>query len=160
VPEIDDLSPMECSVLVHEESSYLARQLARRALADGKNVIWDVTMSSADSTIQRIKELRASDYQRVDGIFVDIPIETSITRTTDRHRRGHDRFLAGESLGGRYVPAEVVRAQADEEHGSLNRRAFESVKDDFDSWIVYDNSVRDRPAVVIDQKTRDGQDQR
>jgi predicted ABC-type ATPase len=160
IPEIDGLSPMECSVLVHEESSYLARQLARRALADGKNVIWDVTMSSANSTVERIEELRASGYQRVDGIFVDIPVETSVTRTTDRHRRGHDRFLAGDSLGGRYVPAEVIRAQADEEYGSLNRRAFESVKNDFDSWIVYDNSIRDRPTVVVDQKNRDVRDQR
>lgn len=160
VPEIEGLSPMECSVLVHEESSYLARQLARRALADGKNLIWDVTMSSATSTVQRIDELRASGYERVDGIFVDIPIETSVTRTTDRHRRGHDRFLAGEGLGGRYVPAEVIRAQADEQYGSRNRRAFESVKDDFDSWTMYDNSVRGRPAVVIDRDRRGDQDQR
>jgi predicted ABC-type ATPase len=151
IPEIEGLSPMECTVLAHEESSYLARQLARRALAEGKNVIWDVTMSSAESTVQRIDELRGSGYQRVDGIFVGIPIETSVTRSNDRHRRGHDRFLAGEGLGGRYVPAEVIRAQADEEYGSRNRRAFESVKDHFDSWTVYDNSVKGRPAVVIDQ---------
>jgi len=159
IPEVDGLSPMECSVLVHEESSYLARQLARRALADGKNVIWDITMSSASSTGKRIDELRDSGYQRVDGIFVDIPIETSVTRTAERHRRGHDRFLAGSGLGGRYVPAEVIRAQADAEHGSSNRRAFESVKADFDHWTIYDNSVRGRLAAVIGQSSRDDPEQ-
>ena len=45
IPEIDGLSPMEASELVHEESSYLASQLAIRAQADGKNLIWDITMS-------------------------------------------------------------------------------------------------------------------
>ncbi|HXS63391.1 MAG TPA: zeta toxin family protein, partial [Streptosporangiaceae bacterium] len=142
-----------------EESSYLARQLARRALTEGKNVIWDITMSSAPSTVKRIDELRASGYQRVDGIFIDIPVETSVTRTGERHRRGHDRFLVGNGLGGRYVPAEVIRAQADAEFGSLNRRAFESVKDDFDHWTIYDNSVRGRSAAVIDRSSRDEPEQ-
>lgn len=45
IPEVEGLSPMEASELVHEESSYLARQLAIRAQADGKNLIWDITMS-------------------------------------------------------------------------------------------------------------------
>ena len=31
IPKVDGLSPMEASDLVHEESSYLARQLALRA---------------------------------------------------------------------------------------------------------------------------------
>ncbi|MGH3275859.1 MAG: zeta toxin family protein, partial [Streptosporangiaceae bacterium] len=46
VPEIDGLSPMEASDLVHKESSYLARQLALRAQADGKNILWDTQMHS------------------------------------------------------------------------------------------------------------------
>jgi predicted ABC-type ATPase len=155
IPEIEGLSPMESSVLVHEESSYLARQLARRAQADGKNIIWDITMSSAPSTAQRINELRASGYQRVDGIFVDIPIDTSATRTAERHRRGHDDYLTGDGLGGRYIPAEVIQAQADPEYGSINRRTFESVKGDFNNWVIYDNSTWGQPAAVIDRKNQD-----
>src|ERR1700691_3017204 len=112
LPEIPGLSPLECSALAHEESSYLARQLARRALADGKNVIWDITMSSPQSTEGRINELRSSGYQRIEGIFVDISVETSVSRMTDRHRRGHDRFLNGDGVGGRYIQADVIRAQA------------------------------------------------
>jgi predicted ABC-type ATPase len=150
-PKIAGLSPMETSALAHEESSYLARQLALRALADGKNIIWDITMSSAASTGNRISELRSQNYQQIEGVFVDIPIETSISRTGDRHRHGHDRFLAGNGYGGRYIPADVIRSQADPDYGSINRRAFETLKTEFNSWIIYDNSVRGRPAAVVER---------
>ena len=150
LPEIAGLSPMEASTLAHEESSYLARQLAIRAIADGKNVLWDITMSSSSSTSRRIDELRTNGYQQIHGIFVDIPIETSVARMGERHRRGHNRFLAGQGLGGRYVPAEVIRSQADAEYGSTNRRTFETLKHQFDSWTVYNNSVAGRPATILE----------
>jgi predicted ABC-type ATPase len=155
VPEIPGLSPMEASALAHEESSYLARQLALRAIADGKNVLWDITMSSSSSTSRRLDELRTNGYKQIHGIFVDIPIETSVTRMEERHRRGHDDFLAGQGLGGRYVPAEVIRSQADPEYGSINRRTFETLKQRFDSWTTYDNSVAGRPAVLMEGSDRD-----
>ncbi len=149
-PAVDGLSPMEASDLVHEESSYLARQLALRAYDDRKNVIWDITMSSEKSTAMRLDELRNAGYVRVDGIFVDIPVETSISRTELRHREGHEKFLAGNGLGGRYVPPKVIRSQEDPEWGSQNRRAFEKMKDRFNNWSIYDNSVDWRPAQIID----------
>ena len=62
VPEIDGLSPMEASDLAHEESSYLARQIALRAQADRKNLIWDITMSTQRSTERRISDLRCRGY--------------------------------------------------------------------------------------------------
>ena len=80
IPEVAGLTPMEASDLVHEESSYIAKQLALRATADGKNVIWDITMSSRASTERRIVDLRAAGYSQVEGIFVDIPIEVATHR--------------------------------------------------------------------------------
>ena len=62
VPVLPGLSPMEASDLVHEESSAIAKQLARRAYAEGKNLVWDITMSSHQSTEQRIDEMRESGY--------------------------------------------------------------------------------------------------
>jgi predicted kinase len=44
IPEVAGLSPMEASDLVHEESSHIAKQLALRAVPEGKNVIWDITI--------------------------------------------------------------------------------------------------------------------
>jgi predicted ABC-type ATPase len=155
-PAIDRLSPMEASDLVHEESSYLARQLALRAYADRKNVIWDITMSDEKRIAMRLNELRNAGYVRVDGIFVDIPVETSITRTEFRHREGHEKFLAGDGLGGRYVPPKVIRSQEDPEWGSHNRRTFDRMKGRFNNWSIYDNSAERRPARVIESSIENG----
>jgi predicted ABC-type ATPase len=151
LPQVAGLSPMETSSLGHEESSHLARRLALLAYAEGKNVIWDVTMSRPDSATTRIKELRDAGYDHIEGVFVDIPIETSVARSEARHRRGHDLYLAGEGLGGRYVPAELIRSQADPKYGSINRRAFEEAKPLLDAWVIYDNSVDGRPPVIVDR---------
>lgn len=150
VPEVPGLSPMEASSLAHEESSYLAWQLAIRALGEGKNLIWDITMSSPSSVDRRVDELRSAGYNRIDGVFVEIPIETSIARTEARHRRGCDLYLAGQGEGGRYVPPEIIRAQADTEFGSANRRAFEELRGRFDHWAIYDNSVEGRVPILLD----------
>jgi predicted ABC-type ATPase len=151
VPKVPGLSPMEASTLAHEESSYLAWRLAHRAMADGKNIIWDITMSSVASTTLRIDELKAHGYQNIEGIFVDIPIETSVGRMGERHRGGHDRFLAGQGMGGRYVPADIIRAQADPEYGSVNRRTFETLKGQFYRWTRYDNSISGRAPAIVEQ---------
>ena len=155
LPTVAGLSPMEVSGLGHEESSYIAKRLAMRAYAEGKNVIWDITMSKPESAISRIGELRSAGYQQVDGVFVDIPVETSVARSDARHRRGHDLYLAGHGLGGRFVPPEVIRAQADPEYGTVNRKAFESAKPYFDNWVIYDNSVDGRPAIVVERSEHD-----
>lgn len=140
---------MEATSLTHEESSHVAKLLAARAMNDGKNIIWDVTLSTPESATRRLEELLGAGYQRIEGIFVDIPIETSVSRAEDRHRRGHDHYLAGDGLGGRFLSEHVTRSQADNEFGTLNRRAFESIKDRLDYWAIYDNSVDGRPPVLI-----------
>lgn len=155
LPQVAGLSPMETSSLGHEESSYLARRLALLAYAEGRNVIWDITMSRPDSATTRIKELRDAGYEHIEGVFVDIPIETSVARSEARHRRGHDLYLAGQGLGGRYVPAELIRSQSDAEYGSINRRAFEEAKPLFNAWVIYDNAVDGRSPSVVDRSAED-----
>lgn len=140
IPPVDGLSPMEASDLVHEESSYVARQLALRGQDEGKNIIWDITMSSRTSTERRIDELHSAGYRWVEGIFVDIPVEQSVARADGRHREGHDDYRAGEGPGGRFVPPDVITAQTDPEWGSRNRKTFEEVKHHFNSWCRFDNS--------------------
>jgi predicted kinase len=148
IPRVAGLTPMEASDLVHEESSYIAKRLARRAMRDGKNIIWDITMSSRESTERRIADLRAAGYTRVDGIFVDIPVALSARRADARHREGHDDYRAGQGLGGRFVPGELILGQADREMGSRARRTFEAVKDRLDGWELVDNSAERAPVRV------------
>ncbi|HTS97076.1 MAG TPA: zeta toxin family protein, partial [Streptosporangiaceae bacterium] len=154
IPAVSGLTPMEASDLVHEESSYVARQLALRAQADGRNVIWDITMSSRSSVERRIVELHSSGYTRIEGIFVDIPIEVSVTRADSRHREGHDAYPAGNGFGGRLVPDDVTRAQADPDWGSRNRRTFEEAKHHFDRWYRFDNSGSTPVLVEVGRRER------
>jgi predicted kinase len=153
VPEVKGLSPMEASGLAHEESSLIAKRLAIRAYADGKNVIWDITMSSVDSAQSRITDLRAAGYRDIEGVFVDIPIEVSIRRADARHREGQDMYSDGHGLGGRLIAPEAIKAQADPDFGSINHRSFDQVKPDLDRWRTYDNSVDGRPAALADAGT-------
>ena len=156
VPEVAGLSPMEAADLVHEESSHIAKRLAHRAESDGRNVIWDVTMSSPASAEKRIDSLRASGYARIDGIFVDIPVEVSLRRADARHREGHDKYGVGQWLGGRFVPAETILDHADREWGSQNRRNFEALKARFDGWAQYDNSVDDASPLLVESRANRG----
>jgi predicted ABC-type ATPase len=150
IPHVENLSPMEASDLVHEESSYIAKRLAHRAQADGKNVIWDITMSSLASTERRIESLQTAGYTQIEGIFVDIPINTSETRAAARHRIGQNEYRFGNGHGGRFVPPELIRNHNDSVWGSVNRRTFEEVKTLFSSWSIYDNSADTRPPTLID----------
>lgn len=149
IPQLEGVSPMEASDLVHEESSRITKLIAARAQADGKNIIWDITMSSQPSTERRIADLRAHGYEGVDGIFVDIPLTTSEIRAEARHRFDQEKFRHGQGQGGRLIPPEVIHAQADPEWGSINRKTFEAVKSSFDVWAMYDNSTDGQPPVLI-----------
>jgi predicted ABC-type ATPase len=150
LPKIPGMTPMEASGLAHEESSYIARLLAMRAYPEGRNIIWDITMSRPSSG-DRVNELRNAGYQHVSGVFVDIPVETSVERSNARHRRGYEKYLTGEGLGGRFVPNEVIRGQVSPDHGSKNRAVFDGIKSELDEWIIYDNSVEGRPAVIVER---------
>lgn len=144
VPDIAGLSPMEASDLAHEESSHIAKRLANRAETDRRNIIWDITMSSASSVADRAGALRAAGYRQIDGVFVHVPVEISVSRADLRHRIEHDRYLSGSGLGGRYISDSLIRSHADDSFGSVNRRNFELLKPLFDSWRSYDNSASGR----------------
>ena len=105
IPSVEGLSRMEASDLVHEESSHIAKRLVRRAQADGKNLIWDITMSSRQTTVERIEALRSNGYGQIQGIFVDIPPAISETRAAERHRTGQEEYRAGKGEGGPAHPS-------------------------------------------------------
>lgn len=145
-----DVSPMELSALIHEESSEIAASIARRAMASRKNVIYDITMSSEDSVRKRLDLLARAGYDDVEMVFVDIPVETSVERALSRYREGLRAWDAGEGFGGRYVPPSIIRRQVDADWGSINRRVFESVKDEAQAWKLIDNAGS-APRVVAEK---------
>ena len=116
-------------------------------------------MSSEESTQRRIDDLRAAGYTQVDGLFVDIPIETSVKRMELRHREGHDKYRAGIGLGGRFVPPEIIRRQTDSEWGCKNRRTFEAMKKSLNNWAIRDNGTDGRPARLVESSRHEKPDQ-
>jgi hypothetical protein len=140
VPSIDGLAPMELASLIHEESSFITHKLAKAAYARGLNVIWDLTMSSENSTQKRMDDLREAGYGDVQGIFVDVPVDVSMRRAVSRHRAGLERWRAGKGSGGRYVRPEDIKSQAGDQLVTVQRRVFETLRDRFTSWEEWDNS--------------------
>lgn len=140
VPGHPDLSPMERAPLIQFESALLAGMLARRAMQDRKNVVFDMTMSSEAVVTPWIEEFRRAGYSDIEGIFVDVPVEVSLERAATRYRIDQAAFETGRGFGGRLVPDAYIRGQALPGGGTVNREVFERIKAMFDGWQVFDNS--------------------
>lgn len=149
IPEIDGIAPMEAADLIQRESSRIADMVAGMAAAEHKNVIWDTTMGSNRSLDSRLDALRDSGYRHYAALFLDVPIEVSLSRVDQRHREGYEKYRNGDRCEGRHVPASIIEAQADPEYNSVNRRVFEDHKTDFNRWYLYD--ATDIPPALIDQ---------
>lgn len=136
LPEYEGVNPGEAAALMHEESSKLAWDLHYRAVGQGKNVIWDMTMSSVGGVEQRLNKLNEAGYS-TRLVYVHTTVETSIKRSDARYQQG----LKRDPKTARYVPHTVITAQADPEYGTKNRKAFEAVKDRAtDGWFLFDNN--------------------
>ena len=81
------------------------------ALAEGRNLLLEISMASRPSTDSWIAALHAAGYT-IEGIFAEISIEESIRRADAAHRRGEEDLRRGQGHGGRYIPAEAIRALA------------------------------------------------
>jgi len=112
IPRVEGLSPLEAADLVHAEAQFLAKRLGLRALADGRNVIWDISFASRHAVESWIAAHRRAGYT-IHAIFAELSIGEPVRRTAARHRRGHDEYRQGRGYGGRFIPASAVRALAD-----------------------------------------------
>jgi hypothetical protein len=111
IPAVAGLSPMEAADLVHAEAQFVGKLVALRAVADGRNLILDVSMASAPSVTSWLSALRSAAYG-VTGVFADLGIEESVRRCDAAHRRGEDEYRAGRGHCGRYIPPGAIRALA------------------------------------------------
>jgi Zeta toxin len=109
IPRIEGLSPLEGANLVHAEAQFLAKRLGLRAMADGRNLLWDITMASGLAVESWLSALNRARYATT-GVFVDIDIETSVRRSEAIYRSQYMEHRRGRGYGGRYVPPEAIRA--------------------------------------------------
>lgn len=112
IQRIAGLSPLDGADLSHAEAQFIAKRLGLRALADGRNLLWDISMASRPPVDFWLTAMKSAGYS-VHGIFVDISIEESVRRSEAAYRRDHKAYLSGTGYGGRYIPAEAIRALAD-----------------------------------------------
>lgn len=152
VPDWEHLSPMEHSTLIHMETIHMADMLGERAYVAGKNVIYDSSMGGREGPASRLERMREHGYT-TRGIFVDIPVETSVQRATSRYRHGQREWLAGRGPGGRPIPPEFILAQRGSGGQTVNRGVFEGLVREglFDRWDVYDNSGT-APVLIANSK--------
>lgn len=148
-PVLAGLSPMEKAALIHEESSYLTSQLAERAYADRKNVLWDITMNSRGSVEKRLNALDAGGYEK-QMIFTEATIETAASRAAGRYERGQAGYENGtNTLGGRFVSSSIGAAKVNDEWGTENRAVYESLKDRADKFVAIDTNGQ--PPKIIEK---------
>lgn len=152
VPGEPDLAPLERATLVHEESMRIANMMMDRALAEGKNVIWDTSMLNTAATSYWMKQARKDGYEDMRGVFVMVPNEVSAKRIRARYREGLRDFLtkrgSEKDVGGRHVPTALVNARPN----SHTLQSFKSIRKYFDDWKLYDNSVDGQSATLTEQK--------
>lgn len=151
IPEIEGLSPMESSTLVHRESSYLADRLLSNLGSLNKNIIYDFTCKNEYSARGRIKSLLDRDYKtkNMKFVFVDISIENAKERARYRYKSGLNEEMLSEDkklIGGRFLPEYVIESSKalNSSHSSHNAETLISLHNDRELSLprptVYDNS--------------------
>jgi hypothetical protein len=61
IPVVARLSPMEAADLALAEAQFVAKRIAMRAVADGRDVILDISMASEQSVVSWLAALRSTD---------------------------------------------------------------------------------------------------
>lgn len=111
---------------LHEESSNIAKHLVREAIREKKDVIYDVTMKGTENLNDLLYMVNSDTFQ-ANAEFIHLPIEKGIER--DKMRGEH---------GGRSIGADLYKKLFGD---YPTHKAFFQLKDNFDSFRVYDNSA-------------------
>ncbi|HMF47475.1 MAG TPA: zeta toxin family protein, partial [Candidatus Saccharimonadales bacterium] len=134
------------AALYHDEASDITKQADEIARDLHVSVIHDATMRTPGGTAKRVGEYKAAGYA-VNGHYMFLPPQTST-------KRAMERFVRGGSEG-RYVPASVLL------NNTTNERTFDSLKDGFNKWTIYENTGASPKLVaeggVGEQEKRNGE---
>lgn len=128
---------------VHEESSFLNKEIKRRAFEAGLNIIIDGTMNYNPKKPDKVKnemlEAKGKGYS-LEAHYMFTPIQKSCVNAMNRFKTKKGDF------SGRLVPTNILLGMQD------NEKSFDSVKDIVDSWTFRDN--QNFEAKLIAQKNK------
>lgn len=151
IPEIEGLTPMECSTFVHQESSYLSTVLIRKLSEQGKNIIYDFTCKSrrkTESIINTLIKENLYSSENMQFIYVDIDPEIARERAKSRYQRGLTKYVLGENnIGGRFLPESVIDSCIPVENNGFSTinaenlvKLYNDSRYKFPTPIVYENT--------------------
>lgn len=120
----------------HEESSDLSKMLMKAAMAQGLNIVMDITMSNADKQIEELKLAKDLGY-KTGAYYMHVPKQESLKRAIKRYIENPDQknHKGVEDFTGRFVPPDVLLNMTG------NEANFDKVKDYADDWSFYDNFI-------------------
>ncbi len=106
-----EIWPREMAALVHEESSMLMKRARSKAIRRGENVIIDATLGDEEGARRLVRALEDQGY-KIRIAHVDGPKAVTAARVDYRwaqgRREAQDGQLEVDTLGGRWVPQEVI----------------------------------------------------
>lgn len=151
VPPLQGFLPLEASVLTYKETNHVTWRLFELAIERGINIVFDTMMADETATLGKILPLLKNGYA-IDGIFVDVTIETALRRMKSRHRAGLDNFIVhGRGHGGRLLPEKSITEQQSVKTNSINRDVFDKITEQgfFSDIQIFDNNIDDKKPTRI-----------
>lgn len=143
IPAVPGFTPAEASTFVHVEAQHLATLATERMIKSRINTIYDFTMSSDRSIESRVKPFVDAGFE-VKAVFVDVSIGHALDAGEQRHRRGFEKFVAGEDpMGGRFVPSQNY----DEAVPSPGSGLRSGNRESFERWKAANPEIR---SMVVD----------
>lgn len=100
IPVVEGLSPLEAADLAHAEAQFIGKRLVLRALADGRNVIFEISQASPPSVQSWRAAPRRFGYDGVTWVFTKIDAEGSVRHSAAAYRRGLERTAPAAATAG------------------------------------------------------------
>ena len=116
-------SPLEFASLVHEESSMIAKDIQKNAIAGGYNVIFDQVCSNPKKVDDLVEQLSAEGYY---VSVVEIHADFKFSEQSAFNRTIH---ALQDGRSARYVPTEVIKDMYDERGFSKVRSSIQNLLD-------------------------------
>lgn len=142
------MNPQSGASRLHKETSAMAKEVYRRVLEGGGDLVKDGVMGEYESSVDVIEQAREAGYEpRVVGVTVDT--EEAILRSTERF----DRAEADKEYSGRWVPRKVIVKGHKGCVGTFVRLYLEyGLKD----MLLFDNNVPrgEKPVLIFDSKKK------
>jgi predicted kinase len=131
----DENTAKNAANYVHDECSFIANELVKRATAKGYNVVIDGTGSNPVKVKKQVEDAHKAGYT-VKAHYVNTPLETAL----DNNRK---RFYKDDIEDRRWVPESVLK----EAHKSVSKN-WDSVSKLFDDVELLYNDGKNTPKVL------------